>query len=150
VNHIDTIPRSIAIRKESLLIAVLAYGAASFTHHAHNATFLNEYPNLPLWLSSTGVYAAWCAVTVVGIVGLALVRGKYPLTGLAMLGLYGAYGLDGLAHYAVAPVSAHTSTMNLTIWLEVATAVLLLTTIAIFTLKLLKEQRRVISPARMR
>jgi hypothetical protein len=125
-----------------LLVVALTYGAASLIHHAHNATFLDQYPNLPLWLSPRGVYAAWCAVTAVGVGGFVLVYARYPLAGLALLGVYAAYGLDGLAHYAVAPVSAHTSTMNFTIWLEVTTALLLLTTIAIFTLRLLREQRR--------
>ena len=31
---------------------------------------------------------------------------------------YAVYALDGLAHYLLAPVSAHTLAMNLTIWLE--------------------------------
>ena len=30
-----------------LLLLVLAYAAASLFHHAHNAAFLNDYPNMP-------------------------------------------------------------------------------------------------------
>ncbi len=128
-----------AIRTDVLLILSLAYAAASLFHYAHNAEFLNDYPNMPAWLSRARVYAAWLGVTAVGLVGYSLIRWRYRFTGLAVLGFYGALGLDGLGHYAVAPVSAHTSVMNLTIWLEAATAVLLLTTVASFMLRLLRE-----------
>jgi hypothetical protein len=43
-----------------------------------------------------------------------------------VVGIYGVLGLDGLGHYGLAPPSAHTSTMNLTIGLEVAAALALL------------------------
>ena len=46
--------------------------------------------------------------------------------GLFVIAVYAALGFDGLGHYALAPVSAHTTTMNVTIWLEVASAALLL------------------------
>ena len=46
------------------------------------------------------------------------------LSGIA--GLYAAFGLDGLAHYTLAPMSAHTGMMNFSILLEVAMALLLL------------------------
>jgi hypothetical protein len=65
-----------------LLACLLAYAAASLFHHLHNAAFLDQYPNLPAWLSPM-----WA-----------------------------------LAHYLVAPVSAHTLAMNLSIWLEAAAA----------------------------
>jgi hypothetical protein len=45
-----------AIRIDLLLIFLLAYGAASLFHHVHNAEFLNEYPNMPTWLSRAQVY----------------------------------------------------------------------------------------------
>jgi len=35
-------------------------------------------------------------------------------------------GFGGLTHYGLAPLSEHTATMNATIWLEAATAALLL------------------------
>src|SRR4051812_49110744 len=42
------------------------------------------------------------------------------------LAMYALLGFDGLGHYALAPVSLHTGTMNATIWLECGTAALLL------------------------
>lgn len=115
-----------------LLILLLAYTAASLLHYAHNAEFLADYPNIPAWLSRGKVYAAWFAVTAVGLIGYLLVWRGYRLVGLPVISVYAALGFDGLAHYGVAPFSAHTATMNLTIWLEVATAAVLL--IAVVTL----------------
>jgi hypothetical protein len=119
-----------AARADGLLALVLAYAGASLLHHAHNAAFLAEYPNMPAWLTPAGVWAAWLATTAVGVAGWLLVRGGYRLAGLGALALYGALGLYGLAHYGVAPVSAHTPGMHLTIWLEVATGTLVLIGVA--------------------
>jgi hypothetical protein len=109
-----------------LLALVLAYAAASLFHHAHNAAFLSDYPNMPGWLTPGGVYVAWLATTAVGIAGYLLLRSGYRLAGLGTIALYGALGLYGLAHYGVAPISAHSSTMHLTIWLEATTGTLVL------------------------
>lgn len=124
------------VRLDLLLILLVAHGAASLFHYGHNAEFLNEYPNMPAWLSRAQVYGAWLGVTSVGLVGYFLVRWRYRVAGLLVLTVYGLLGLDGLGHYAVAPPSAHTVTMNLTIWLEVATALLLLAAVARFVLRL--------------
>jgi hypothetical protein len=119
-----------ALRADRLLFLLLAYGAASLFHYAHNAVFLDAYPNMPAWLSLARVYAAWLCVTGIGLFGYLLVRRGYRLAGLVVIAVYGALGLDGLGHYGLAPRSAHTFTMNLTIWLEAVTAVLLLVTVA--------------------
>jgi hypothetical protein len=136
------------IRMKVLVMCLLAYGASSLFHHAHTAEFLNEYPNMPAWLSRAWVYTAWLGVTAVGLVGYLLIRGRYQLSGLIVLGIYGLLGLAGLDHYMVAPLSAHTLTMNLTIWLEVATAVLLLTAVASVMLKLLRVDHESVKRAR--
>lgn len=125
-----------ATRIDVLLIFLLAHAAASLFHHVHNAEFLSEYPNMPASLSRARVYGAWFAVTAVGLVGYLLIRRKYLLSGLVAVGVYAALGLDGLGHYALAPLSAHTFAMNLSIWLEVTTAILLLAAVSTFVLKL--------------
>jgi len=109
-----------------LLALVLAYAAASLFHHAHNAAYLSDYPNMPAWLTPAGVYVAWLATAAVGVAGYLLLRSRYRLAGLGTIGLYGVLGLYGLAHYSVAPVSAHSPTMHLTIWLEATTGTLVL------------------------
>ena len=124
-----------AIRTNLLLVFLLPYGAASLFHYAHNAEFLGDYPNMPAWLSPALVYGAWFGVTAVGLVGYFLIRRGYQLAGLAILGVYGALGLDGLGHYTLAPLSAHTFAMNMSIWLEAATGVLLLTAVVGLTLR---------------
>jgi hypothetical protein len=130
------------IRAAGLLLLVLAYAAASLLHHAHNAAYLADYPNMPAWLTPAGVFAAWAGVTAVGVAGWLLVRHGYRAAGIGALALYAALGLYGLAHYGVAPLSAHTAGMNFTIWLEVATATLVLVGIARLALKHARERAR--------
>jgi len=125
-------------RFDGLLILLLAYGAASLFHHVHNAEFLDQYPNMPAWLLPAGVYAAWLGVTLVGVAGYLLVRRGLRFAGLLAIAVYGTLGFDGLAHYSLAPASAHTFMMNLTICLEVATAAMLLVVVA----GLLKQRSR--------
>ncbi len=125
--RVTNLPRGdSAIRMGVLLTLVLLYAAASLLHHVHNAEFLSHYPNMPAWLTRAKVYAAWLAVSAIGAAGwLLLLHSRFRFTGLAVLGVYGCLGFAGLDHYAVAPLSAHTATMNLTIGLEVATAAML-------------------------
>lgn len=123
------------IRSNLLLSFVLLYGAASFFHYSHNAEFLGDYPNMPAWLSPALVYGAWLGVTVMGLTGYFLILRGYHIAGLAVLGVYGALGLDGLGHYTLAPLSAHTFAMNMSIWLEAVTGALLLATVCTVMLR---------------
>jgi hypothetical protein len=116
-----------AVRTDLLPALLLPYAAASLIHHVHNAEFLSDYPNMPAWLSAALVYGAWLAVTAVGAIGYLLIRYGHQASGLAALTIYGMLGFYGLAHYTLAPASTHTMVMNATIWLEAATALLLLT-----------------------
>ena len=102
------------------------YTFASFLHFAHNGLRLADYPNMPGWITAAGVYGTWLDSAAVGLVGLVLSRLGYRVTGLLLLALYAVAGLDGLAHYALAPFSAHSLAMNFTIGFEVLTATLLL------------------------
>jgi hypothetical protein len=105
---------------------LLLYVAASLLHFAHNAEYLADYPNLPVWLSRSDVYLVWLGLAAVGIGGYALYRSGWRLAGLLLIGLYAVLGFDGLLHYTRAPLAAHTVTMNFTIWFEVVAAGLLL------------------------
>ena len=109
---------------------LVAYCAASFLHFSHNAIFLDSYPNMPAWLSPAGVYAAWLAVTAVGVAGYLLLRAGYRWSGLVLLAAYGGLGLDSLTHYDLAPIAAHSFAMNMTILLDAATALLVLAAVA--------------------
>ena len=108
------------------LVLVAAYFITSLGHFAHNAEYLCEYPNLPAWLTRTKVYAAWLAITSVGLVGFILIKNKLIPAGLLLVAVYAALGFDGLGHYAVAPMAHHTLGANITILSEVAAAALLL------------------------
>jgi hypothetical protein len=123
-------PSSKAKRVDALVIALAVYCAASLLHYAHNAEFAGEYPNLPSSLTSTTIYWAWLGVTAIGVAGYFLVWRGYQIAGFAVLAIYAVIGFDGLAHYGLAPISAHSAMMNFTIWLEVATAAVLLAVVA--------------------
>ena len=108
------------------LVLIAAYFITSLGHFAHNAEYLCEYPNLPAWLTRAKVYAAWLAITSVGLVGFILIKNKLIPAGLLLVAVYAALGFDGLGHYAVAPMAHHTLGANITILSEVAAAALLL------------------------
>ena len=109
----------------ALLSLVLVHAAASLVHFVHNAAYLADYPNMPAWLSPAGIYGVWLAEAAVGALGvLFMLRGRS--VGLVLIALYAVLGLAGLDHYTLAPISAHTLAMNATIWLETATAIILL------------------------
>ncbi len=110
----------------ALLPLMLIYGGASLLHFVHNAVYLRDYPNLPVWLTSAGVCAAWLVVAGTGVLGYLLYSRVSRAAGLVAIAAYAVFGLAGLDHYTVAPVSAHTVAMNLTILLEAATAAVLL------------------------
>jgi hypothetical protein len=105
---------------------MLIYCAAGLLHFAHNAVYLRDYPNLPVWITANGVCAAWLVTTGVGLLGYWLYRRISRMAGLLIIALYALMGFAGLDHYTVAPVAAHTVMMNLTILLEVASAAALL------------------------
>jgi hypothetical protein len=117
-----------------LLPLLLIYSAASLLHFLHNAVYLHDYPNLPLWLTAGGVMGAWMIEAGTGVVGYLLYTRGRRTGGLITIAVYAALGLAALDHYTVAPVSAHTVAMNLTILLEVATAVGLLVCVALSAL----------------
>lgn len=115
-------------RDEHIRLAVLLgmYLVASLLHFAHNAEFLGDYPNLPTWLTRSDVYFVWLGQAVIGLVGFALYLRGRQTPGLLLIGLFAAFGFDGLLHYSRAPFGAHTVAINFTIWFEVVAAAALL------------------------
>jgi len=105
---------------------LMLYLAASLLHFTHNAEYLADYPNLPAWLSRSDVYLVWLGQAAVGIGGYLLYRTGWRVAGLLLIGVYAMLGFDGLLHYTRAPLEAHTAAMDLTIWVEVAAAAVLL------------------------
>ncbi len=111
----------------SLLTALLAfYVAASLIHFIHNAAYLPSYPGLPMSWTRLGVYTAWALLTCVGVCGWMLIRSGWVISGLLLIAVHAACGLDSLGHYIVAPFSAHTFGMHATILLEVSAAALVM------------------------
>jgi hypothetical protein len=107
------------------------YAAATLLHFAHNAEYLAHYPNLPTSWSRAEVYAAWGCVMTLGLVGYGLYAFGHRNIGLTMLGLYAALGFGGLLHYTRAPMTHHSTMMNVTIWAEAAAGTLLLANVVL-------------------
>ena len=114
-----------------LIAAVIAYAFATTLHFFHNGYFLEQYPNMPGWISQTHVFGSLAIVHLVGLVGCVLLWFGVPAVGYLVLAAYAALGFDGLAHYSLATFTRHTVMMNFTILFEVLTAVLLLTVVII-------------------
>jgi hypothetical protein len=117
-------------KSPGLLPLMLVYGAASLLHFAHNAVYLHDYPNLPAWLTSAGVVAAWLVVALTGVLGYLLYSRVSRVAGMLTIAVYALSGFGGLDHYTVAPISAHTAAMNLTILLEAVSSLALLAYVA--------------------
>jgi hypothetical protein len=119
-----------------LLGLLVLYACASFVHFAHNAEFLGDYPNLPDFITRSGVYFAWIGQAAIGLTGFLLYRCGWRRSGLLLIAVYAAFGCDGLLHYMRAPMDAHTAAMNFTIWFEVIAAAALLWVTALASIRL--------------
>jgi len=107
------------------------YAAATLLHFAHNAEYLARYPNLPTSWSRAEVYAAWCCVMALGLLGYRLYALAHRRIGRTILGLYAILGFGGLLHYTRAPMHDHSAMMNVTIWAEAAMGTLLLANVLV-------------------
>jgi hypothetical protein len=70
-------------------------------------------------------HAAWFALTGIGVLGVLLAALGWRTAAALFLAAYGALGLNGLGHYALALCSQHTLFSNFTIWFEVVAGVAL-------------------------
>ena len=116
--------------QKTLPVLMVLYGAASLFHFVHNATYIQAYPNLPAWITPVGVYVLWCVTAAIGVVGYWLYRSVSRRLGLVVIAVYALFGIDGLDHYMLAPMAAHTFAMNASILTEVTAAALLLVYVA--------------------
>jgi hypothetical protein len=130
------------------LLAV--YFVASSAHFVHNAAYIAYYPNMPSWITSDRVYLAWSVVTAVGIAGLMALRLRLPAAAAVFIAVYGALGLDGLAHYTFALCSEHTFMTNVTIWSEAVSGLcLLVASTVLVTSRASVAWRRAMRPSHM-
>jgi hypothetical protein len=109
-----------------IVLLVAVYFIATLAHFIHNAEYIAFYPGMPVWLTREKVYLAWLGVTSIGLAAFVFFRFGLRTLALFALGLYGAFGLDGLAHYTLALCSQHTLLANVTIWSEASSGLLLL------------------------
>jgi hypothetical protein len=136
--HHPTDPRLLPTHVWAL---VAVYFLASLAHFTHNAEFIAVYPNLPGWIDRGNVYLAWLGITGVGVSALLVLRLGFPAIGVLLVGAYGAFGLDGLAHYTLALCSEHTLATNVTIWAEVAAGAVLMLAAALLFRRRLQADR---------
>jgi hypothetical protein len=118
--------RFVATLPRNLSVLVVVYFLASLAHFTHNAEYIAFYPGMPAGLTRETVYLVWLGVTSIGLVALVLYGFGACTAALGLLGVYGAFGLDGLAHYTLALCSEHTLLANVTIWSEAITGLTLL------------------------
>lgn len=137
----DVHERTRIARSRALVVLVAVYFVASLAHFAHNAEYIAFYPAMPAWLTREKVYLAWLAVTGVGATGFVLVRIGLHALGLVLVSAYGALGLDGLGHYALALCSEHTLATNATIVTEAASGFVLMLVAAIAATRHLAARR---------
>ena len=121
-------------------VLLTVFFAANLTHFVHNAEYIAYYPGMPSSFTREKIYLAWVAGASLGLLGLLAYRAKFESLGLALLAAYGAVGIDGLAHYALALCSEHTLATNLTIWFEVLSGLSLLLGCAVLMGKNLSMQ----------
>jgi hypothetical protein len=126
-----------------LVIFACLYCAAALIHFTHNAEYLADYPNMPKWITRGGVYFVWAAETLIGVGGAFLLWRGYARVGTLLLMIYAALGFDGLLHYSLAPMAAHSFMMNFTILFEVATGVLVISAGAMYLHRARRFQRTV-------
>ena len=114
--------KSLHTERNRLVPTLVVYLAASFIHFAHNAEFLGNYPNLPSWITPSGIYLSWVGLAAIGVSGLILYLRNRHAVGLLLVGVYAAFGFDGLIHYSRASFAEHSVAINLSIWFEVVAA----------------------------
>ena len=134
--HHSSLPKHI-----QLLLVI--FFAANLTHFVHNAEYIAYYPGMPSWLTREQVYLAWVAGASVGLSGLLVYRTRLKVLGLALVAAYGALGVDGLAHYALALCSEHTLATNVTIWSEAVSGLLLLLVSAVLLSRSMLARARI-------
>ena len=123
------------MKLRSIEWALLAHCCASLLHFAHNGIFVDEYPNLPASITVPVIIGTWLGITAIGVVGYLVLRSGREIAGLGLIAAYAAFGFDGFAHYSLAAMAAHTFMMNVTIWSEAVTAVVLLLVVAMRSLR---------------
>jgi hypothetical protein len=123
------------MKQRAIEWAMLAHCCASLLHFAHNGVFVDEYPNLPASITIPVIIWTWLGITAIGVVGYILLRSGREIAGLGLIAAYAAFGFDGFAHYSLAAMAAHTVMMNVTIWSEAITAVVLLLVVGKRSLK---------------
>lgn len=125
-----------------LRVLAAAYFLASLAHFVHNAELIAFYPGMPGWLTREHVYIAWLLITSLGAAGLLVARLGLPALGVLLIGAYGAFGLDGLAHYMLGLCSQHTLAANATIWAEAASGLALMLLMVLLARRVAPASRR--------
>ena len=116
---------------KAVRVLVALYFLASVAHFSHNAEYIAFYPGMPSSIGREAVCLAWLAITSVGALSFAAFRFGFHRAAILLLAVYGALGLDGLAHYTLALCSEHTLVANMTIWSEALAGVLVMSSSAI-------------------
>lgn len=111
---------------KSLVALVAANLIASILHFGDNILHFHQYPE-PKWISSPHIVdALWFVITPLLLLGWWLARRRHRWPSIAAFWLYGGLSLFVLGHYRFAAPSELSFRINLLIWLEAMTALILI------------------------
>lgn len=102
----------------NLLLAIVIFSIIiTSIHYTDNAIFIDRYPE-PKWITATGVYLTWGAMSLLGIVGCWLYSQGKQWWSCFCLGIYSLTGLSSLSHYFYGEMSKFSPKMHAFIWFD--------------------------------
>lgn len=108
-------------KNQALLLLFLIVSIVSTNlHYTDNATFITNYPE-PDWITVSGIYITWIALTIIGIIGYWLYTQAKLWLSYLCLSIYSITGLSSPAHYFYGAMSNFSAKMHAFIWLDFLT-----------------------------
>jgi hypothetical protein len=111
---------------QTWLLALLIVNAIfTILHYTDNFVSYDKYPQ-PAWITPDGIYLAWIALTIFGIVGYLFYARNAFWTAYLCLGIYSITGISSPAHYFYPAHHVFSQKMHLLIWTDAIAGISLL------------------------
>lgn len=106
------------MKSQKILFSILiASIVITSIHYTDNAIFINKYPE-PEWITTSGIYLTWGAMSLLAIVGYWLYVKRKRWLSYFCLGIYSLTGLSSATHYFYGGMSEFSPKMHAFIWLD--------------------------------